>query len=71
MARLRQSSVGRIPAKTNKSSIGVECRRTVTLRKASLIGLLMKRVWKLSARLHSAIELLPVTLVATASAGYL
>ena len=47
MARSRRSSVGRIPAKTNRLSVGVERRHPVTMRSASLIGLLMRRVWVL------------------------
>ena len=46
MARLRQSSVGRIPAKRNKLSIGMS-RHPVTMHKASLIGSLISRMWAL------------------------
>ena len=53
MAGLRRSSIGKIPAKTNKLSISVGRRHTVTMRKASLIGLLMSRVWTL---LHQTSE---------------
>ena len=47
MACLRQSSVGRIPVKTNKLSIGVRCRLPLLMRKVPLIGLLIRRVWAL------------------------
>ena len=47
MARLRQSSVGRIPAKTNKLFISVGRRHPVTMQKTSLISLLMNREWAL------------------------
>ena len=47
ITRLRRSSVGKIPAKTNKLSIGVGHRHPVTMCKRSLIGLLISRVWAL------------------------
>ena len=47
MARLRQNSVGRVSTKTNKLYIGVGHRYPVVMRKASLITLLMRRVWAL------------------------
>ena len=59
MTRLRRSSVGKISAKTNKLSIGVRRRHPVTMRKASLIGLLMSRVWALrhqTGKQYSAAE---------------
>ena len=59
MACLWRSSVGRIPAKTNKLSIGVGRRNPVTMRKASLIGLLMSRMWALphqTSKQYSATE---------------
>ena len=44
LARLHRSLIGRIPAKTNKSSIGVGRRHPVTVQKTSLIGLFRTRV---------------------------
>ena len=47
MAHWRRSSVERISAKTNELSTVVGRRHPVTIRIASLIGLLMSRVWAL------------------------
>ena len=54
MTCLQQSSVGRVPSKTNKLSIGVRRRHLVTM-----IGLLMSRVWALqhqTGKQYSAAE---------------
>ena len=59
IACLRQTSVGRMLAKTNKLSIGLGRRYSVTMCKTSLIGMLIRRVWALrhqTSEQYSAIE---------------
>ena len=47
MARWRRSSVGWIPTKTKRLSVGAGRRHLVSMCKASLIGISMRRVWAL------------------------
>ena len=59
MDRFRRSSFGRIPAKKNKLSIGVGQKHSIRMGKATLIVLLISRVWALrhqTGKQYSAAE---------------